>query len=118
MHFRLQSPIIKPQWAIYLKRTISCQVWVGLGHDIIEKACIETEWLKNLLADLSISAYFSTLVSIRCDCHVVIAKEKSKIYNGKSIHSFGTYYYKSNQLLEYGVVNLDFLQSELNLVDL
>ena len=52
----------------------------------LEKACIEDEWLKNLLVDLHICTHPLTSVSIHCDCQTAIDKAKSKIYNGKSRH--------------------------------
>lgn len=53
---------------------------------------------------------------VHCDCQAFIARARSKIYNGKNIlirirHSI------VKQLLESGVMCLDFVISELNLVD-
>ena len=51
-----------------------------------------------------------------CDSQAAIAKVKSKIFNGKNTHIR----LKHNivwQLLETGVISLEFVRSKLNLVD-
>ena len=71
----------------------------------LKKACIEPEWLRNLLAYLLIFAHPLTSVSIHCDYHAPIVKAKSKVYNGKSRHI----HLKHNivkQLLESKVVSI------------
>ena len=81
-----------------------------------EKACSETEWLRNLLANLPINIDVPLCVSIHCNCQSTIAKLKSKIYNEKSRHiHLGHNIIK--QLLESGVVALDYVKSELNLAN-
>ncbi|KAJ0103510.1 hypothetical protein Patl1_06354 [Pistacia atlantica] len=82
----------------------------------LEKACSEAEWLRNFLADLPIETHPPILVSIHCDCQAAIARAKSKIYNGKSRH-IRIRHTIIKQLLESGVVSLDFVKSELNLAD-
>ena len=55
-------------------------------------------------------------MSIHCDCQDVIARARSKIYNGKSRH-IRLRHSIVKQLLESGVVSLDFVRSETNLAD-
>ena len=82
----------------------------------LKKACSEVEWLRNLLADLSISIDAPLCISIHCDCQAAIAKSKSKIYNGKSRH-IRLRHNIIKQLLESRVVALDYVKSNLNLID-
>ena len=82
----------------------------------LEKACSEAEWLRDLLANLPTNTHPSPNVSIHCDCQAAIARVKSKIYNGKSRH-IRMRHSVVQQLLESGVVSLDFVRSELNLAD-
>ena len=58
----------------------------------------------------------SKFVSMCCDSQAAIAKAKSKIFNGKNRHI----HLRHNivrQLLETGVISLEFVRSELNLAD-
>ena len=48
----------------------------------LEKASSEAEWLRNLLVDIHLWTKPTLSVSRRCDKQVVIAKAKSKIFNG------------------------------------
>ena len=82
----------------------------------LEKACSEAEWLRDLLANLPTNTHPSPNVSIHCDCQAAIARVKSKIYNGKSRHIRLRHNFVK-QLLESGVVTLDYVKSELNLAD-
>ena len=82
----------------------------------LEKACSEAEWLRNLLANLPISSHLPPSIYVHCDCQAAIARVKSKIYNGKSRH-IRMRHSVVQQLLESGVVSLDFVRSELNLAD-
>jgi hypothetical protein len=52
----------------------------------LEKAGIEVEYLRSLFIDLPLCANPVPPIYIHCDCHAVIARAKSKIYNGKSQH--------------------------------
>lgn len=76
----------------------------------------ETEWLWNFLANLPISAHLPTVVPIYCDCQTTIGRDRSKMYNGKNKH-ICTRYSIVKQLLEFNVVNPDFVRSKSNLVD-
>ena len=82
----------------------------------LEKACSEAEWLRNLLVDLPIFSHPHTSVHIHCDCQAAIVMARSKIYNGKNRH-IRMRHSIVKQLLESGVVSLDFVRSETNLAD-
>ena len=53
---------------------------------------------------------------MHCDSQVAIAKAKSKIFNGKNWHICLRHNIE-RQLLETGVISLEFVRSKLNLVD-
>ena len=53
---------------------------------------------------------------MRCDSQAAIAKVKSKIFNGKNRH-ISLRHNIARQLLESGVISLEFVRLELNLVD-
>ncbi|RVX23100.1 Retrovirus-related Pol polyprotein from transposon TNT 1-94 [Vitis vinifera] len=83
---------------------------------VLEKTSSKAEWFRNLLVDISLWTRPTPSMSMRCDSQAAIAKAKSKIFNGKNIHI----HLRHNivrQLLETGVISLDFVRSKLNLVD-
>ena len=55
-------------------------------------------------------------LSMRCDSQAAIVKAKSKIFNGKNRH-IRLRHNIVRQLLEIRVISLEFVRSELNLVD-
>ncbi|RVW43558.1 Cysteine-rich receptor-like protein kinase 25 [Vitis vinifera] len=82
----------------------------------LEKASSEAECLRNLLADIPLWTRPAPSVSMRCDSQAAIAKTKSKIFNGKNRH-IRLRHNIMWQLLETGIISLEFVRSELNLVD-
>ena len=72
----------------------------------LKKAGTKAKWLRNLMVDIPLWTRIKTFVSIHCDCQVVVARAKSKIYNGKS------------QLNDNNVISMDFVRPEKNLADL
>ena len=82
----------------------------------LEKASSEAKWLRNLLADIPLWTRPTLFVSMHCDSQAVIAKVKSKIFNGKNRH-IRLRHNIVRQLLETRVISLEFVRSELNLVD-
>ena len=82
----------------------------------LEKASSEVEWLRNFLANVPLWTRPALSLSMRCDSQAAIAKAKSKIFNGKNRHIR----LRHNivwQLLETGVISLEFVRLELNLVN-
>ncbi|KAL6347190.1 hypothetical protein AAG906_012771 [Vitis piasezkii] len=71
---------------------------------------------RNLLADILYGRDQSKCVSMRCDSQCTIAKDKSKIFNGKNEH-IRLRHNIVQELLEIRVISLEFVRSELNLVD-
>jgi len=56
-------------------------------------------------------------VSIHCDNQAIIVRAKTKIYNEKSRH-IRLRYKIIKQLLDDGIIPLDYVRSELNISDL
>ena len=82
----------------------------------LEKASSEVEWRRNLLSDISLCTRPALSVSMCCDSQAAIAKTKSKMFNEKNRH-IRLRHKIVRQLLEIGVISLDFVRLELNLVD-
>ena len=82
----------------------------------LEKASSEAEWLRNLLADIPLWTRPASFVSMRCDSQAAIVKAKSKIFNENNRH-IRQMHNVVWQLLEIGVISLEFVRSELNLVN-
>ena len=82
----------------------------------LEKTSFEAEWLRNLLADIPLWTRPTSSVSMRYDIQAAIAKAMSKIFNGKNRH-IRLIHNIVRQLLEIGVISLEFVRSELNLAN-
>lgn len=82
----------------------------------LELAATEAEWLRNLLVDIPLWYNPMPSVSIRCDSQVAIARAKNKIYNGKS-HHIRLRHNIVRDLISSGVINLEYVRTELNLAD-
>ncbi|KAL6311728.1 hypothetical protein AAG906_020723 [Vitis piasezkii] len=82
----------------------------------LEKASSEVEWLRNLLANIPLSTRPTLSMSMHCDSQAAITKAKSKIFNGKNMY-ICLRHNIVQQLLETGVISLEFVRSKLNLVD-
>ena len=52
----------------------------------LEKASSEDEWLRNFLADIPLWTRPTPSMSMHCDSQTVIAKAKSKLFNGMNRH--------------------------------
>ena len=82
----------------------------------LEKTSSEVEWLRNLLVDIPLWTIPASFVFMHCDNQAAIAKAKSKIFNGKNRH-IRLRHNIVQQLLETWVIFLEFVRSNLNLVD-
>ena len=82
----------------------------------LEKASFDVEWLINLLLDIPLWTRPAPFVSMDCDSQATIAKAKSKMFNGKNMH-IRLRHNIVGQLLETGVISLDFMRLELNSTD-
>ncbi|GKD04831.1 hypothetical protein Tco_1179805, partial [Tanacetum coccineum] len=76
----------------------------------------EAEWLKNLLLEIPLWVKPMTPISIRCDNAATLAKAYSQMYNGKSRH-LGVRHSMIHELITNGVVSIEFVRSQQNLVD-
>ncbi|KAL9225070.1 hypothetical protein vseg_001037 [Gypsophila vaccaria] len=82
----------------------------------LELAGQEAEWLKNLLADVPVWGGRQTPVSLHCDSQAAIGVAKNNVYNAKIRH-IRIRHAAVKQLLENGVIALDYVKSESNLAD-
>ena len=82
----------------------------------LEKTSSKAEWLRNLLADIPLWTRPTPFVSMHCDSQAAIAKVKSKIFNGKNRH-IRLRHNIVQQLIETGVISLEFVRPELNLAN-
>ncbi|GJW09012.1 zinc finger, CCHC-type containing protein [Tanacetum coccineum] len=76
----------------------------------------EAEWLKNLLLEIPLWSKPIALISICCDSVATLAKAYSQMYNGKSRH-LGVRHIMIRELITNGVVSIEFVRSQQNLVD-
>ncbi|GJU74953.1 zinc finger, CCHC-type containing protein [Tanacetum coccineum] len=76
----------------------------------------EAEWLKNLLLEIPLWIKPMAPISIRCDSAATLAKAYSQMYNGKSRH-LGVRHSMIRELITTGVVSIEFVRSQQNLVD-
>ncbi|GKA63763.1 hypothetical protein Tco_0763369 [Tanacetum coccineum] len=76
----------------------------------------EAEWLKNLLLEILLWSKPIAPISIRCDSVATLAKAYSQMYNRKSRH-LGVRHSMIHKLIMNGVVSIEFVRSQQNLVD-
>ncbi|GKA93074.1 zinc finger, CCHC-type containing protein [Tanacetum coccineum] len=76
----------------------------------------EAEWLRNLLLEIPLWFKPITPISIGCDSAVTLAKAYSQMYNGKSRH-LGVRHSMIRELITNGVVSIEFVRYQQNLVD-
>ncbi|GKD81641.1 zinc finger, CCHC-type containing protein, partial [Tanacetum coccineum] len=76
----------------------------------------ESEWLRNLIHEISIWPKPIAPISIRCDSAATLAKAYSQIYNGKSRH-LGVRHSMIRELIRNRVISIEFVRSQHNLAD-
>ncbi|GJW61565.1 zinc finger, CCHC-type containing protein [Tanacetum coccineum] len=76
----------------------------------------EAEWLKNLLLEIPLWVKPMAPIFIRCDSAAILTKAYSQMYNRKSIH-LGVRHSMIRELITNGVVSIEFVRSQQNLVD-
>ena len=82
----------------------------------LENAGTEAEWLRNLLADIPKWDKPLPSISLHCDSQATISCARNKIYNGKKRH-ICLRHNIVRQLISNGVIAMEFVRSEKNLVD-
>jgi len=82
----------------------------------LEMVGSEAEWLKNLLANISLGMKPTPFVSMHCDCQSTIAIAKNKTYNGKNTH-IQLRYNLVKQMLKSEIISIDYVKSEQNLAN-
>ncbi|GKE43271.1 hypothetical protein Tco_1470555 [Tanacetum coccineum] len=76
----------------------------------------EAEWLKNLLLKIPLWSKCIAHISICCDGVATLAKAYSQMYNEKSRH-LGVKHSMIRELITNGVISIEFVRSQQNLVD-
>ncbi|GKA36724.1 hypothetical protein Tco_0723289, partial [Tanacetum coccineum] len=84
--------------------------WLGGAADN------EVEWLRNLILEIPLWSKPITPISIRYDSATTLAKPYSQMYNRKSRH-LGVRHSMIRELITNGVVSIEFVRSQRNLVD-
>lgn len=82
----------------------------------LELAGGEADWLRSLLADIPLEKESVSSISLHCDSQAAIGVAKNSVYNGKRRH-IRIRHAAVKQLLDNGVIALDFVRSERNLAD-
>uniref|UniRef100_A0A2N9HRF5 Uncharacterized protein n=1 Tax=Fagus sylvatica TaxID=28930 RepID=A0A2N9HRF5_FAGSY len=82
----------------------------------LEMASTKAEWLRTLLADIPLWTKPATSISLHCDSQAAIGRAKNKLYNGKQRH-MRLRHNIVRQLINNGVIALEFVRSEKNLAD-
>ncbi|KAL0411131.1 UNVERIFIED_CONTAM: Retrovirus-related Pol polyprotein from transposon TNT 1-94 [Sesamum latifolium] len=99
----------------YAKQTCIAHSTMESKFIALELAGQEAEWLRNLLGDVPL--WGSTVpVSLHCDSQAAIGIAKNYAYNGKRRH-IRIRHGAVKELLKNGVISLDYVRSERNLVD-
>ncbi|KAL0352264.1 UNVERIFIED_CONTAM: Retrovirus-related Pol polyprotein from transposon TNT 1-94 [Sesamum calycinum] len=97
------------------KQTCIARSTVESKFIALELAGQEAEWLRNLIGDIPL--WGSTApVSLHCDSQAAIGIAKNYAYNGKRRH-IRLRYSAIKELLKNGIISLDYVRSERNLVD-
>jgi len=76
----------------------------------------EAEWLRNLLANISLGINPTPSVSMHCDCKLAIAVAKNKSFNVKNRH-IQLRHNMVKQLLKDGTILIGYVRSKVNLVE-
>ncbi|GKD62003.1 zinc finger, CCHC-type containing protein [Tanacetum coccineum] len=76
----------------------------------------EAEWLRNLILETPLWSKPIAPISIRCDSAATLAKAYSQMYNRKSRH-LGFRHIMIRELIINGVVSIEFVRSQQNLID-
>ncbi|GJW16634.1 zinc finger, CCHC-type containing protein [Tanacetum coccineum] len=76
----------------------------------------DVDWLRNLIFKISLWSKPITHIYILCDSAATLAKVYSQIYNGKSRH-LSDRYSMIHELIMDGLVFIEFVRSQQNLVD-
>ena len=98
------------------KQTCNARSTMESEFVALEKASIEAEWLRNLLADIPKWDKPLPSISFHCDSQAAITCARNKIYNGKKRH-VRLRHNIVRQLISNGVIAMEFVRSEKNLAD-
>ncbi|GKD18752.1 hypothetical protein Tco_1207910, partial [Tanacetum coccineum] len=76
----------------------------------------EAKWLKNMILEIPLWSKPIAPISILCDSAAILANAYSQVYNGKSRH-LGVRHSMIRELITNGVLSIEFVRSQQNLVD-
>ena len=82
----------------------------------LELGSQETEWLRNLLAYMSLWGRSLVPISLHCDSLATNGIAKNSVYNGRRRH-ICIRHGKIKQLLKDGVISVEYVRSKKNLVN-
>nr|GEW84968.1 zinc finger, CCHC-type [Tanacetum cinerariifolium] len=100
-------------WISNTEDNSSTSGWVFLLGDVDGK---EAEWLKNLLLEIPSRLKHIASISICCDSASTLAKAYSQMYDEKSRH-LDVRHSIIRELITNGMVSIEFVRSQQNLVD-
>jgi len=76
----------------------------------------EADWLRKFLTEIPLEIKPTPSISMHCDCQATISIAKNKSFNNKNQH-FQLKHDVVKQLLKDGITSIDYVKSEMNLVD-
>ncbi|KAK8617380.1 hypothetical protein V6N13_080296 [Hibiscus sabdariffa] len=96
----------------------TCVAWSSMKSEFIalDLAKQEAEWLRNLLAEISLWGRLTPLFSLLCDSQVAISVAKNQAYNGKKRH-IRIRHESVRHWIGNGVLSLEYVRSKRNLAD-
>ncbi|GKA53916.1 methyltransferase-like protein 5 isoform X1 [Tanacetum coccineum] len=104
------------QYAASKKQTCITGSTIKSEFVALATASKEAKWLKNLLLEIPLWSKPIAHILIRCDSVATLAKAYSQMYNGKSRH-LGVRHSMIRELITNGVISIEFVRSQQNLVD-
>ncbi|GKB27147.1 zinc finger, CCHC-type containing protein [Tanacetum coccineum] len=98
------------------KQTCITGLYIESEFVALAAAGKKAEWLRNLILEIPLWSKHITPISIRYDSAATLAKAYSQMYNGKSRH-LGVRHNMIRELITNGVVSIEFVRSQQNLVE-
>ncbi|GKA88615.1 zinc finger, CCHC-type containing protein [Tanacetum coccineum] len=100
----------------YLKKTIDYRL-MYTGYPSVLEGYTDASWISNTKDNSSTNGWVFLLATGKeTECAATLAKAYSQMYNGKSRH-LGVRHSMIRELITHGVVSIEFVRSQQNLVD-
>jgi hypothetical protein len=100
------------------KQTILMKSTIKAELAALDTATVEADWLRKLLMDLPIVEKPLLAILMNCDNQTVTVKVDSSKDNMKSSRHIKRWLKSNRKIRNYGVITLDYIHTEKNLVDL